>query len=76
MFKMVLSRNPSPRELDVLDKQIQVHLARYNEGLPDAQQLVQLGETKPQTDLDPALLAAYTLVASTILNMDETLTRN
>lgn len=76
MFKMVLSRNPSARELDVLDKQFQVHLARYNSVVPDAQQLVQLGETKPQTDLDPAILAAYTLVASTILNMDETLTRN
>jgi len=76
MFKLVLSRPPTDKELDVLEKQIQVHLNRYKSNPQDAQQLIQIGETKPSANLDPSELGAYTLLASTILNMDETLTRN
>jgi hypothetical protein len=38
--------------------------------------LIAQGETKPNDQLAPAELAAATLVASTVLNMDETLSRN
>ena len=44
---------------------------------PDAaKKLIAQGESKPKAELAPEELAAYTLVASTILNLDETLTRN
>jgi len=76
MFKTVLSRKPSSRELEVLDKQVNQHLQRYRANPADAQQLIQIGESKPSENFDPAELATYTLLASTILNMDETLTRN
>jgi hypothetical protein len=76
MFKTVLSRKPSSRELEVLDKQVNQHLQRYRANLADAHQLIQIGESKPSANFDPAELATYTLLASTILNMDETLTRN
>jgi hypothetical protein len=76
MFKTVLARKPNERERDILDKQIRVHIERYKENPADAQQLIQIGELKPAANFDPAELAAYTLLASTILNMDETLTRN
>ncbi len=76
MFKTVLSRKPSSRELEVLDKQVNQHLQRYRANPADAQQLIQIGESKPSANFDPAELATYTLLASTILNMDETLTRN
>ncbi|MFM9065157.1 MAG: PSD1 and planctomycete cytochrome C domain-containing protein, partial [Pirellula sp.] len=76
MFKSVLSRKPSSRELEVLDKQVNQHLQRYRANLADAQQLIQIGESKPSANFDPAELATYTLLANTILNMDETLTRN
>jgi hypothetical protein len=71
-----LSRKPTQHELDILDKQIRVHLERYKTSPADAQQLIQIGESKPAPNFDPAESAAYTLLASTILNMDETLTRN
>ena len=76
LFKTVLSRNPTAKEIELLDKQITTHMQRYQGAPQDAQQLIQLGESKPNADLSPAELAAYTLAASTILNMDETLTRN
>jgi len=76
MFKTILSRKPSSRELEVLEKQVNQHLQRYKANPADAQQLIQIGESKPMPDFDPAELATYTLLASTILNMDETLTRN
>ncbi|MFN9346920.1 MAG: PSD1 and planctomycete cytochrome C domain-containing protein, partial [Planctomycetota bacterium] len=76
MFKTVLSRKPSSKELEVLDKQVNQHLQRYRANPADAQQLIQIGESKPSANFDPAELATYTLLASTILNMDETLTRN
>ena len=76
LFKTVLSRNPTAKEIELLDKQIATHMQRYQGAPQDAQQLIQLGESKPNADLTPAELAAYTLAASTILNMDETLTRN
>ena len=42
----------------------------------DAQKLIAMGETKAKPGYKPDELAAMTLVASTILNLDETLTRN
>jgi hypothetical protein len=75
-FATVLSRKPNGQELDVLEKQVQRHLERYRNNPQDAQQLIQLGESKPEPKFDAIELATYTLLASTILNMDETLTRN
>jgi hypothetical protein len=37
--------------------------------------LIGVGEAKRNPKLDPAELAAWTTVASTILNMDETITK-
>ena len=42
----------------------------------DAAKLLAVGEAKPRAGLDPAEVAAFTLVAGTLLNLDETLTRN
>ena len=42
----------------------------------EPKKLVAHGESKPNDKLAAPELAAYTLVANTILNLDETLTRN
>jgi hypothetical protein len=41
----------------------------------DAQALLAVGESKTDQKIPPADLAAWTLVASEILNLDETLTK-
>jgi hypothetical protein len=40
-----------------------------------AKQLLTLGEAKSDDKLPPAELAAYTTVASTLINLDETITK-
>ena len=76
LFKTVLARSPNQTEAQVLAEQLAKHLERYQANPQDAQQLIQQGETKPASTFPVQELAAYTLLASTILNMDETLNRN
>ena len=75
-FQAVLARQPSAAELRVLEDELTAHLARYAKAPDDAKKLIAVGESKPKAGAKPDELAAYTLVASTLLNLDETLTRN
>jgi hypothetical protein len=50
-------------------------LAAYRRDKTSALKLISVGEAKPNPKLDPAELAAWTTVASTILNMDQTITK-
>lgn len=75
-YRLILARQPKPEELSILEGQLNTHLARYREDKDQATRLISAGETKPSSSLDPAELAAYTLVVNTLLNLDETVTRN
>lgn len=72
----VLARPASEPELQILQRQLQQHLTRYQADTTAAGQLVAMGETPVEPRLDAAELAAYTLLCATLLNLDETLTRN
>jgi len=41
----------------------------------DAQSLITIGATPPDSSLDPVELASWTIVASTLLNLDETISK-
>jgi len=75
-FRSILSRNALPVELEIVGNQLADHLAHYQSAPDAAAKLIQLGETKPNATINPSELAAYTLVANTIFNLDETVTRN
>jgi len=75
-WRTVLSREPDAIETATLKGQLEQHLDRYQKNPEDASRLVMLGESKPAENLAVPELAAWTLVASTILNLDETLNRN
>jgi hypothetical protein len=75
-YQTVLSRNPDSRETGILQEQLDQHLERYRQRPEDAEKLILQGESKPAAELTAPELAAYTLVANTILNLDETLNRN
>jgi hypothetical protein len=75
-FETVLARRPDLEETAIVEQQFAAHLARYQKDTAAAKKLISQGESKPNAKLPPAELAAYTLVANTILNLDETLTRN
>ena len=76
LFRTVLAREPQPVELEILSRQLNEQLARYRASEDDARKLVMQGESKPDEKLPAAELAAYTLLASTVLNLDETVMRN
>jgi hypothetical protein len=76
LVRSVLSREPSPDELSILSQQFSEHQKRYEQDIESAKRLISQGESKPSDEISPATLAAATLVASTVLNMDETLCRN
>ncbi len=75
-FRLVTARRPIADEAGVLKNVYEKQLAKYAANPAMAKQVVTFGESKPKTDVNPSELAAYTLVASTLLNMDETLTKN
>ncbi len=75
-FEVVLSRAPEDVEAQWLVQQFESHLQRFRETPDDGKKLIETGESVPDTELDVAELAAWTLVANTILNLDETLNRN
>jgi hypothetical protein len=75
-FRVVLARPPEPAELAIVTEQLTLHLARYAKAPEDAKKAIRHGESKPRPGLAPTELAAYTLVANMLLNLDETLTRN
>jgi hypothetical protein len=75
-YRIVLSREPSASELEIMERQYLLHQDRYTKDVDAAKRLVALGQTVPQADLDPVELASLTLLASTLLNLDETVTRN
>lgn len=74
-WKTVLSREPSERELALLTDSLTYYRQRYHADVTAATELIGVGESKPDTDLPPAELAAYTAICSILLNLDEAVTR-
>jgi hypothetical protein len=75
-FRMVLARAPTSAELSVINDELNEHRARFAKSAADAKKLLGVGDAKANPDLPSEEVAAYALVASTLLNLDETLTRN
>ncbi len=75
-YRTLLARQPGEQEVEILTAQFGQHLERYQQNPEDAAKLVMQGESKPEAGIAVPQLAAWTLVASTILNLDETLNRN
>jgi hypothetical protein len=75
-YRTVLSRQPTGREVHVLEKQLTANMVHYRRDVELAKRLIALGESRASDKVDPSELAAYTLIANTLLNLDETVTRN
>jgi hypothetical protein len=74
-FRLATSRQPSGAELKVLEAGLERRLATYQKDPAAAEKLLSSGETPRDKSLDAAELAAYTTVASVILNLDEVMTK-
>jgi hypothetical protein len=74
-FRLVLARTPSAKEMDVLTDSLRFHRDKFATNPQDAGALLKQGETKSDPTLNPRELASYASIASLILNMDETVTK-
>jgi hypothetical protein len=75
LFRLATARRPEPAELVELISALADLRAHYKANTQAATELINVGETKPTPTLDPAELAAWTMIANTLLNLDETLTK-
>jgi hypothetical protein len=74
-FRWATARKPSVRELSVLRELLNQQLAVYRKDGTSAESLLRIGESPSDVKLEQAELAAWTMVASAILNLDETITK-
>jgi hypothetical protein len=74
-FKLATARRPNAQEASIL-LDVYIHqLEEYRAKPEDAVKLLSVGESARDTDLDSCELAAWSTVASMILNLDETITK-
>jgi hypothetical protein len=74
-FRLATARKPTAKERQVLRDLAERETVEYRRNQEAASRLLQVGESKHDGKLDSAELAAWTTVASVILNLDETITK-
>ncbi|HEX5219397.1 MAG TPA: PSD1 and planctomycete cytochrome C domain-containing protein [Verrucomicrobiae bacterium] len=75
-FRLLMARLPSPFEKSVLNDTLNKYLAQYQQDREAARKLIAVGESPVNEKLNASELAAYTMVGSLLLNLDETLNKN
>jgi hypothetical protein len=75
VFRLALARKPTPQESKVLRDLLTQQLISYRKDKKAAGELLRVGESAVNEKLDPSELAAWTMTASAVLNLDETITK-
>jgi hypothetical protein len=75
-FRCATARLPNTREMDILRTALENQLARYRANPMAAPALLANGEAQRNESLSADELAAWSMVASAILNLDEVVTKN
>ena len=73
-FQLVTGRPPSDAELQVLQSALAQYRQAYRNRRKAAQRLLSVGDSPYDQSVDPIELAAYTVLANMMLNLDETIT--
>ena len=74
-FRLVTARKPDAQELRILRDIARKELADYRGDRSKSLQLIKNGESPVDPKLNPGELAAWTTIASVILNLDESVTK-
>ena len=74
-LEMATGRPAAGKRQALLLELLRSERRRYQQHVEEAQALLTVGESARNEGLDPAEHAAWTIVASTILNLDETLNK-
>ena len=73
LFESVLHRKPQPQEAAILGNQFQMHLAEYRSNPEMCNELMNVGQMPFESEVSPEA-AAFVMLATTILNLDEAIT--
>jgi hypothetical protein len=73
-FRLVTGHSPSKAQQDVLLASLRFHLDYFSD-LKKVDEYLAQGESRPDATLDRRELAAYALVGSLLLNLDEAMTK-
>ena len=75
IFEMATARLPKPKEEALLLKTFQAHYQELEADPEAAKALIAVGESTPDETLDAVEVAAWTMIANLILNLDEVLNK-
>ena len=75
-FRWTTSRKPDTEELSIMDDLFQEEMMEFQKYPEKADSFLKVGEFKNEESLDRVELAAYTVVASAIVNLSESLQKN
>jgi hypothetical protein len=75
-FRLLTARHPTRAEKSILEGALTKFAARYQKDAEAAKKLIAVGESPVDPQANPSELAAYTMVASLMLNLDEVLNKN
>jgi hypothetical protein len=75
LFRLATARMPDAKEAAELLANYKDQLAEYTRDVDAAKKLIAVGETKPDAKVNPSELAAWTMVANLILNLDEVISK-
>ena len=75
-FRLATARRPADGEVQVLEELLADALDAFASDEPGARALVRVGESTRGHELEPARLAAWTVLCSLILNLDEVVTQS
>jgi mono/diheme cytochrome c family protein len=75
LFRLAAGRKPDAMETAVILEALQEHLARYAKDEAAAKKLIGVGESKPDPKQNAGELAAWTMVANLVLNLDEVINK-
>jgi hypothetical protein len=74
-FRSVLNRRPNTTELQIMTNLLDEYLRQFRSDPESATKLLAAGESPRNDQLDPAELAAWSMVTHLLLNLSETVTR-
>jgi mono/diheme cytochrome c family protein len=75
LFRLTTARCPDAKEMAETLSTYRDHLATFTRDVAKAKQLIAVGELKPDAKLNPSELAAWTMIANLLLNLDEVINK-
>ena len=71
----LLAREFRPDELEIVRQSLENLLGFYRSHPDEAREVIHVGESEPDADIDPAVLAGWTLLTNQLMNLDEVLNK-